>query len=180
MKKLNLCLSVLLLIGMVKVCDHEANVQTREEQIGEAYNATLAAVAVIEEHLAYLDVIYTTSAQYNIPPEITLAIMKVESGFDPDAKNGRCYGIMQISDVHCHGFGVETEDLLDLRKNTAIGLSLFSGLEKDSETMTEALGRYKMGTAGWRKSGQTVTNYAEKVMSIVKGLQEGRVYHDQD
>jgi len=159
------------------------NVVEREQALGEAYNSIEDSVQeirttenLIQEQLLYLDHIYMTAEEYGVPPEVVLAVMKVESNFNPNAENGRCYGAMQIHDVHCKGFNVKTEELLDLHKNTEVGISLLSDLMESSDSLDAALGKYNMGETGyenWRNStGKAVTEYTEKVQTILREWKE--------
>ena len=157
--------------------------QTAIKGVEAAKNELTASIERMEKlledtnrSLEELDVIYQLSEEYQVPPEVILAVMKVESNFSPTAKNGRCYGIMQISDMHSEGFDVTTEELLDLRRNTEVGTSLLSGLMSSSESLTEALGKYNMGERGYRnyceRVGKKTTQYTQKALEIVSGLKK--------
>ena len=182
-----LCLMIVCII----VAGKQMNKTTAEKQQIKELNVTLRASVKelkvlskqIENQLYELDIIYRLSRQYDIPPEVIIAVMKVESGFNTSARNGNCYGIMQISDIHCEGFDATTEDLLGLHKNAEIGTSLISGLMKNSNSLTEALGKYNMGQAGYKKYcgeiSSKATQYTRTVESIVhelKGKHDEWVY----
>ena len=159
------------------------NVSEREKQLGEAYNTIESALyeintvqELVDGQIRYLDHIYSTAEEYGVPPEVVVAVMKVESDFNPDAVNGRCYGLMQIHDTHCEPWSVTTEDLLDLRKNTTIGISLLSGLMDTSDNLTQVLGKYNRGQAGYARYcaevGSEVTSYSKKVENILNEWKE--------
>ena len=175
-----ICLILTVAIGIFNI-GYSRNVAERERQLGDAYNSiqfALAEISVVQQdidnHMIYLDHIYSTAEDYGVPPEVILAIMKVESNFNPEAQNGRCYGLTQIHDVHCEPFGVTTEDLLDLRRNTVIGTTRLSALINQSDSLTEALGKYNMGEAGYaaycEEVGTETTAYSEKVYQIIDGF----------
>lgn len=42
-----------------------------------------------------------------VPPELVMAVIAVESGFNPNARNGTSYGLMQIKLPTAQGFGLE-------------------------------------------------------------------------
>lgn len=177
-----LCLLLSMVLAAINITiTHRLN--ERERAIGDAYNAieeSLFEISVtqtrVEEQIQYLDHIYITAEEYDIPPELVLAIMKVESSLNPNAKNGRCYGLMQIHDVHCEGFNVTTEELFDLRRNTQIGMSLLSGLMESSDNLHQVLGKYNRGQAGYasycREVGTEVSTYSQKVMNILDEWKE--------
>lgn len=68
--------------------------------------------------------------QYNICPELIQAVCYVESRFQPDAVNGDCIGIMQVSGKwhrdRMDRLGVT--DLLDTKQNMAVAVDYLSEL----------------------------------------------------
>lgn len=154
-----------------KLTEREKDLEFAEESIYFSLSEISLLAEVIEQDMYYLDHIYTTAEEYGIPPEVVVAIMKVESNFNPDLVYGRCYGLMQIHDGHCEPWGIETEDLLDLKKNTTVGISLLAGLQAESDNLYQVLGKYNRGTGGYKKYveevGTEVTSYATKVYDII-------------
>lgn len=177
-----LCLALAMALNIVNIISAH-RLDEREQAVGEAYNTieeSLFEISVtqtrVEKQIQYLDHIYITAEEYDIPPELVLAIMKVESNLNPNAKNGRCYGLMQIHDVHCEGFNTTTEELFDLRRNTQIGMSLLSGLMESSDNLHQVLGKYNRGQAGYarycKEVGTEVSAYSQKVMDILDEWKE--------
>ena len=154
-----------------KLTEREKELDFAEQSIYFSLSEISLLAEVVEHDMYYLDHIYMTAQEYDIPPEVVVAIMSVESDFNPDLTYGRCYGMMQIHDTHCKPWGIETEELLDLRKNTTIGISLLAGLQAESDNLYEVLGKYNMGTGGYQKYceevGTEVTAYATKVYDII-------------
>lgn len=173
---INLFLTALLLVGIFSLNerretlheDYELMKET-EAEIGIAYNQLSECLTKVEEHLKYLDCIYTLAGQYNIPPELALAMMKVESNFDPNAvsKTGD-RGIMQINDIH------NVANVLDLRANTEYAFSLLSGLAEDTDMLHAQLGSYNMGRTGYREHAASTkmlaTSYSNKVIGLMDKL----------
>ena len=46
------------------------------------------------------DVALAACEEYGILPDVLFAVMEVESGYQTDAKNGECYGLMQIHSIN--------------------------------------------------------------------------------
>ena len=122
----------------------------------------------IEMELYELDVIHRLADEYNLEPELILAMIKVESNFYQYAENDNCKGLMQISDIH------NVENIFDLETNIRTGASLISDLQAESDNMYQVLGKYNYGKAGYeryvKRTGTEVTEYAEKVLSLVNEL----------
>lgn len=92
--------------------------------------------------------------------DLVMAIMFVESAFQPNNKTANNYGLMQIADVHFKEYararpyltqcGVRTKkDLLDPHKNVCVGMSFFYELlEEHNMNRKKALMEYN---ASYRK-----------------------------
>lgn len=67
--------------------------------------------------------INTWAAAYDIPPSLLHRVIQRESGYNPDARNGRYYGLMQIAVATARGIGFEGEasELLDPDVNLEFG-----------------------------------------------------------
>lgn len=175
-KKYILLLFVVFLVLFGIVSFASMNINKELEQTERMLDETISKMEILyqetERNLYELDHIYRTAEEYGVPPEVVVAIMRVESNFNPNLESGCCYGIMQIHGNHCKSWGIETEQLFNLKSNTKIGISLLSGLQEESNNMYEVLGKYNMGSGGYakycRETGETVTRYADKVMSIVE------------
>jgi len=131
------------------------------EEIKETYLA-------VQSFINSLDLIYNTAEKYNVSPVLALAVMKVESNFDPYAVNGYSRGLMQLDHRYYKS------DLFDIETNVECSFSLLSQLEKESDTLEEVLGKYNRGVTGYKdyvsRTGETVTAYSKKVMSIMDTL----------
>lgn len=67
---------------------------------------------------------------YDVPAELILAMIDVESGFNPDAKNGKCIGLMQINTINLDWLNSEFErelDLYDINDNVRAGSYILAG-----------------------------------------------------
>lgn len=121
-----------------------------------------------QEALQELDVIYTLAEKYNLEPELILAMMKVESNFNPNARSSCSSGILQIHDIH------NVANVFDLKTNIEYSSNLLASLKKESKTLEQMLGKYNYGSAGYRnyvrKYKTYTTEYSEKVTKLLNEL----------
>lgn len=128
----------------------------------------------INEYLKQIDLIHSYSLEYNVPVEIILAIMKLESGYDVNAisPNGKNIGIMQINEVHFNN----KMEILKLNRNVECGVSLLSGLKQRNEDLHYILNSYNMGRFGYedyvKKTGKTTRHYSREGIKIIKQLKK--------
>lgn len=102
------------------------------------------------------------------------AIVKVESNFNPDAKNPSdpSYGLMQITPMLAQDYGLvrnyravtnsEIATLLDPSKNLDVGCWYLSDL-MGRYSFDEAVQMYNVGITGYTINGARNTDYLEKV-----------------
>lgn len=110
---------------------------------------------------------------YKIPQDVLYAVMKVESGYEVDAQNGSCYGLMQIHAINMEYLSnnIGTTDLTDPEQNIKAGAFILGGyLEKYS--LTDSLMAYNPGEGGAKrlwKQGIHETGYTRKVLESIEG-----------
>lgn len=110
---------------------------------------------------------------YKIPQDVLYAVMKVESGYEVDAQNGSCYGLMQIHAINMEYLSnnIGTTDLTDPEQNIQAGAFILGGyLEKYS--LTDSLMAYNLGEGGAKrlwKQGIHETGYTRKVLESIEG-----------
>jgi soluble lytic murein transglycosylase-like protein len=120
--------------------------------------------------------IYKLSKSKGLPYEMTLAVIKTESNFNPKLshRNGNGTidkGLFQINSVHkkwCKELGIT--DLYNPYQNTKIGIELLSSIYKKYPNMHKALMVYNMGEFGAKrnwKTGRGSTNYSRKVINNI-------------
>lgn len=114
--------------------------------------------------------------KYDVPYEVVLGIMEVESGFDPSAVNGDCFGIMQVHKINFEQYGDEWEELGIFSLN-----SFYEGVEAgcyvlskcEGDNIEQRLIAYNCGqTAADEliKQGITSTKYSRAVLSYANDL----------
>lgn len=116
------------------------------------------------------DYIYTLCQQNGVPYELIFGLMKVESGFNPNAVSStNDYGLCQINEIN---FGWLSEqygitDFLDPYQNVLCGISILGSNIKNYGTYEKALMAYNMGGGGassYWEQGIFSSEYSRKVM----------------
>lgn len=116
------------------------------------------------------DYIFEVSNEYNVRPELILAVIDVESSFRPKViSSTQDYGLMGINicnhDVMRRILGVT--DFLDAKQNIHCGVHILSSHLKYTGSIEKALMCYNCGETGARKMwkrGIVSTRYSRKVM----------------
>ena len=104
-----------------------------------------------EYPLAYTDEVELASEKYHISPEILYAVIRTESGFDPNAvSKAGAYGLMQITpDTYDWLLYVRREDergdLLDPGTNIEYGAYFLAYLHRKFESWDTAFAAYNAG-----------------------------------
>ena len=123
------------------------------------------------------DVAQAACEEYGVLPDILFAVMDVESGYQLDAQNGECYGLMQIHSINLPWLQeqIGTTDLSDPAQNIKAGAYILGGyLERYS--LTDSLMAYNLGEGGakaqWAQ-GIHETAYPRKVLTcLAEGKEE--------
>lgn len=119
------------------------------------------------------DIADNSCEMYQVPQDVLYAVMKVESGYEVDAQNGSCYGLMQIHTINMEylSSNIGTTDLTDPEQNIEAGAFILGGyLEKYS--LTDSLMAYNLGEGGAKrlwKQGIHETGYTRKVLESIEG-----------
>lgn len=122
------------------------------------------------------DVALAACEEYGVLPDVLFAVMEVESGYQLDARNGECYGLMQIHSINLPWLQeqIGTTDLSDPTQNIEAGAYILGGyLERYS--LTDSLMAYNLGEGGakgqWAQ-GIYETAYTRKVLDCIDNNQE--------
>ena len=123
------------------------------------------------------DVALASCEEYGALPDVLFAVMEVESGYQLDAQNGECYGLMQIHSINLPWLQeqIGTTDLSDPAQNIEAGAYILGGyLERYS--LTDSLMAYNLGEGGakaqWAQ-GIHETAYTRKVLArLAEGKEE--------
>jgi len=105
-----------------------------------------------EERIELLTLIHLEAARVELPPELILAVIEVESNFDRYAVSvAGALGLMQIMPFWLDEIGRPDDNLLHTDTNLRYGCTILRFyLDKENGDLRRALGRYN-GSLGKRK-----------------------------
>jgi soluble lytic murein transglycosylase-like protein len=111
------------------------------------------------ERLDFLRVLHREATRARIPPELALAVIEVESGFNRVAvSKAGATGYMQIMPFWLKEIAGPNESLLDPQTNLRMGCTILRYyLDREKGELTGALGRYN-GSYGRPQYPQLVLN----------------------
>lgn len=136
-------------------------------------------INILSKYVHELDIIHTYSVTGDVPPEVILAVMRLESNFNPYAVSytGKSFGIMQINEIHTQHLEDRLE-ILDIKTNVESGVSLLSGLKEQNDDIYYMLGSYNMGVYGYKNyvknTNKKCTEYSKSAIMIIRELNEKR------
>lgn len=152
----------------------QESVQAEEATtVPEQQSASEEAAAVMAEEIPLSEELVQTALtaceQYEVPPQLLFAVMEVESGFQTDAQNGACTGLMQIHSINLPYLQeqIGINDLSDPEQNIQAGAFILGGYLSRYNT-EDSLMAYNLGEGGAKKQweqGIHGTAYTEKVLS---------------
>ncbi len=127
-----------------------------------------------EDWMEYME---TVCEKRQICPELVKAVIEQESGWDPEAVNGDCIGLMQISQIsqwpRMQKLGVV--DLMDPYENILTGVDLLEELFEQYEDPAAVLMYYNAGYSdrfGLNAYQQgRVSDYAKRVLQRAEELE---------
>ncbi|MBT8102021.1 MAG: lytic transglycosylase domain-containing protein [Gammaproteobacteria bacterium] len=105
-----------------------------------------------EERIELLTLVHLEAARVELPPELILAVIEVESNFDRYAVSvAGALGLMQIMPFWLNEIGRPDDNLLHVDTNLRYGCTILRFyLDKENGDLRRALGRYN-GSLGKRK-----------------------------
>jgi soluble lytic murein transglycosylase-like protein len=105
-----------------------------------------------DERIEILTRVHYEAARAELPPELILAVIEVESNFDPYAISvAGALGLMQVMPFWRDEIGRPDDNLIRLNTNLRYGCTILKFyLDKENGDLRRALGRYN-GSLGKRK-----------------------------
>jgi len=105
-----------------------------------------------DERIEILTRVHYEAARVELPPELILAVIEVESNFDPYAISvAGALGLMQVMPFWRDEIGRPDDNLIRLDTNLRYGCTILKFyLDKENGDLRRALGRYN-GSLGQRK-----------------------------
>lgn len=122
------------------------------------------------------DAIYLECDSRKVPVELVLALIDVESSFNPKLiSKTDDYGLMQINTCHKDSLkkSLQITDLLDEKQNIKAGVYMLSWIVNKYSDMNQALMVYNCGEYGAKKlwnKGVYSTNYSKKVIAKIQEI----------
>ena len=116
-----------------------------------------------DERLAILTRVHYEAARVELPPELILALIEVESNFDPYAVSvAGALGLMQVMPFWINEIGRPDDNLIKINTNLRYGCTILKFyLDKENGDLRRALGRYN-GSLGKRKYPNLVIDKLSK------------------
>jgi soluble lytic murein transglycosylase-like protein len=118
----------------------------------------------------YWNYIKEAAQKYQISPYLIQAVCAIESRYDPDAKSGRCFGLMQLHQDTAQKYGVNPHDP---RANIMGGAAVLASLlQKYNGDITKVLRKYNAtSTAAYEREVFRAYNQAQRfeTSSLVAG-----------
>ncbi|RMD80743.1 MAG: lytic transglycosylase domain-containing protein, partial [Gammaproteobacteria bacterium] len=113
------------------------------------------------ERLALLRLTHREARRAGLPPELVLAVMEVESGFDRWAiSRAGAQGLMQVMPFWLRRLGRPEDSLFDPRVNLRLGCTILRHyLDREGGDLVRALARYH--------GSYPATAYAERVLAAL-------------
>jgi soluble lytic murein transglycosylase-like protein len=110
----------------------------------------------------YWNYIKEAAQKYHISPYLIQAVCAIESRYDPDAKSGHCYGLMQLHQDTARKYGVDSHDP---RANIMGGAAVLAGLmERYDGDIRRVLRKYNATcTAAYEREVIRAYNQAQQL-----------------
>lgn len=119
-------------------------------------------------------IIAEQAAQQGLDPDLLKAVIKNESGFNPQAVSPvGAQGLMQLMPATARGLGVTNS--FDPTQNVAGGAKYLKGLLNQYQSLPKALAAYNAGPGAVNKYGG-IPPYAETQNYVKKVMQSYRAY----
>lgn len=158
-------------IGSYKEYVEEGESVTNDETTQEVTKIhTQEQTSVCKKEVKYKDIVTRICEKYDVPVDLILAVIYVESKFDPNAISAtEDYGLMQINRVNHAQLEKDLgiTNILNPAQNIESGVYIFSKLlNKYSES--EALMAYNLGESGAKRlwaQGVYETEYTREVQA---------------
>jgi soluble lytic murein transglycosylase-like protein len=91
----------------------------------QPWPATPPKIGRLELKKEYWDYIQEAAQQFQVSPYLIQAVCAIESRYDPNAKSGRCFGLMQLHQDTAKKYGVDSHNP---RENIMGGAAVLAGL----------------------------------------------------
>ncbi|MEJ2106765.1 MAG: lytic transglycosylase domain-containing protein [Acidiferrobacteraceae bacterium] len=103
-----------------------------------------------------LTLVHREALRAELPPELVLAVIEVESNFDQFAiSRAGARGLMQVMPFWLKEIGKKGDNLFRMKTNLRYGCTILKYyMKKEDGNLVRALGRYNGSTGRWRYPGK--------------------------
>ncbi|SMF45291.1 Soluble lytic murein transglycosylase and related regulatory proteins (some contain LysM/invasin domains) [Alteromonadaceae bacterium Bs31] len=117
-----------------------------------------------KERLYILKEVHKAAKRAHLPPEFVLAVIQIESAFDPYAVSRvGAQGMMQVMPFWKNEIGRETDNLIDLRTNLKYGCTILKYyLDKEKGHWADALARYNGSYGRYTYSHKVINAWSDR------------------
>jgi soluble lytic murein transglycosylase-like protein len=138
-----------LLIGAVQSSDSFEDRFAAEVWLTDMSKRLARRIKDPEERLHILKIVHYEATRADLPPEMVLALIQVESNFDRFAiSSAGARGLMQVMPFWLDEIGRPDDDLFDIHTNLRMGCTILRlYLDREKGDRTRALARYN-GSVG--------------------------------
>jgi soluble lytic murein transglycosylase-like protein len=132
------------LIGAIQSSDSFEDRFDAEVWLTDMSQRLIRKVPDPEERLFILKTVHYEASRADLPPEMVLALIEVESNFDRFALSyAGARGLMQVMPFWLDEIGRPNDDLFDIHTNLRMGCTILRHyLEREKGDRTRALARY--------------------------------------
>lgn len=153
--------------------------QMRDVQAGLARHRPWQDPPLQERQLRYWPVVRRLSEREGMDPALVMAVVDVESDFDPQAESQRgAKGLMQLSPVTAHSLGLKNP--ADPEANLRAGIRYLSSLKKIfQDDMVLTLAAYNAGPTKVQRAGGAVPDIDETRDFVEQVLAQTDLYRSR-
>lgn len=136
--------------------------------------ASIRADARADERESWCEYIELLCQERSMCPELVQAVIETESNWDPEARNGDCIGLMQISEKwhrdRMERLGVE--ELMDPYDNILVGVDYLAELFRWYKDPAMVLMLYNGDSRAWKfwETGE-ISEYAARILDRAAELE---------
>ncbi|MBD3609809.1 MAG: lytic transglycosylase domain-containing protein [Gammaproteobacteria bacterium] len=111
-----------------------------------------------KERIELLKTVHSEARKQNLPPELVLAIIEVESGFNRYAiSKAGAQGLMQVMPFWLKEIGRPKDNLFNIKTNLRMGCSILKFyLDKEKGELAKALARYNGSRGSYRYPNKVI------------------------
>jgi len=117
-----------------------------------------------KKRINMLKIIHYEATRAKLKPELVLAVIDVESNFQPFAvSRAGAHGLMQVMPFWLKEIGRPGDNLFRIQTNLRMGSTILKYyLDKEKGNLTRALGRYNGSLGRWKYPGKVYRAYDKR------------------